>query len=145
MRFRQFWIVLLAIGCSQARKPALEPDFKSDVWRIRLQADSTPTRTLPRKPVDGTIDFSSSLSDVDFRSLIGRSLSRRAEVKVERDSSLGGAAAVYRVILGEVNTDVGKIVLVAKAIRTDSLAGTWSETVLCCSAAGTFVMWRASR
>ena len=138
-------LATLSLACRSHPRTLAEPEFTTGEWRIRLQADSTPSRKLQHTPVTGSIDFAANVAHIDYRPLVGRQLSPHAEVRIEKDSSSTPPSTIYRIILGELNSDVGKIALVAHAIRPDSLAGTWSETVLCCSAVGTFVLWRVHR
>lgn len=130
------------IACRSHPRTPPEPDF-TRLWQIRLQADSTPSRKLQHTPVTGSIDFAAKVAHIDYRPLVGRQLTPQAEVRAEKDSTGSAPSTIYRIILGDTNSDVGKIALVAHVVRADSLAGTWTETVLCCSAGGTYVLWRA--
>jgi len=44
--------------------------------------------------------------------------------------------------LGDSASFDEKIVMSGRAITADSIVGTWTETIVCCSAAGRFALWR---
>jgi hypothetical protein len=128
-------------GCASARRAEPAPLFTSGDWRIRIDVDSAPTRLMPTKPVFGTINFASSRHAIDFRQAISRTLPGGAYV-VALPAQAGGQVPVYKITLGDSSSFDDKVVFLGRAVTSDSIVGTWSETILCCAAVGRFVLWR---
>jgi hypothetical protein len=143
--------IVMAVGlvaiaaCAAASRPAptLTPVFTTGVWRIRIDVDSAPTRFQPTKPVFGTVDFASGHFAIDFRQAIARTLPNAAHV-VQVTPEATGQPPQYKITLGDSTSFDDKIILLGRPVTADSIVGMWSETILCCSAVGRFVLWRVS-
>jgi hypothetical protein len=103
-----------------------------------MDVDSAPTRMRPLKLLRGTIDFTAGVHRIDLRSINPTVLPR-----VHVALMPGAGAASYRIVLGDSTSYDEKIIMVGRAVARDSIVGTWSETILCCSATGRFSLWRA--
>jgi hypothetical protein len=141
MRSRRLALVAMAAGCAAANRPVPQPVFSQGVWHIRLDVDSAPTRLLPTRAIFGTIDFGAGRHSVELRRAIGRDLTNAVLLVAERSPD-HPQSTVYKITLGQPNSFDEKIVLVGRAVTADSVVGTWSETILCCSAGGRFALWR---
>jgi len=136
---------LLAIltACALTNRPSPSPAFGQGAWRIRLDVDSAPSRQVPKQPIYGTINFAAAHYSIELRQAISRSLANSAAVVALPQSNQQGPA-LYKITLGDSNSFDEKIVLVGRPVTSDSIVGTWSETILCCSAAGRFTLWRSA-
>lgn len=137
-------VVTVTAACAGARHPPATPVFTGAPWRIRLDVDSAPSRRVPPQPIFGTIDFAKGRYSID----LFRGLGRQGLADTVRISPVPAVAPDstkrYRIILGDSSSFDDKLVMSARVITADSLIGTWSETILCCSAAGRFTLWRAA-
>jgi hypothetical protein len=136
-------LALVVIGCAMGAVPAPSPALTDGIWQIRLDLDSAPTRTLLKQPVFGTIDFAMKRYTIDLRRSIGRSIPNAASI-VEQPQADRQSPATYKVTLGDSTSFDDKIILIGRRVGSDSIVGTWNETVLCCSAAGRFILWRTA-
>jgi hypothetical protein len=136
-------LAVIAIACATAAAPAPVPVLTEGVWQVRIDLDSAPTRALPKQPVLGTIDFTKKRYSIDLRRSIGRSLPNAASIAAQSQPDRQ-APTVYKITLGDSNSFDDKIILIGRPVSSDSIVGTWTETVLCCSAAGRFTLWRLS-
>ena len=126
------WFALVA--CTAARPKTTPSPLPVGVWQLRLEVDSAPTRRASKEPVFGIVDFTAGIQKLDLRRSIGRTLPTGAHVSVD--------GANYRIVLGDSASYDEKIVMIGKRVASDSIVGTWSETILCCSATGRFSLWR---
>lgn len=137
-------VLIGALSCVTGRRLATTPAFTEGTWRIRLDVDSTPGRRPPNESVVyGTINFARAHYAIDlFRALSHSGIANTALIvaPVNTDAQ---QPPVYRIILGDSASFDDKLVLLAHPVTVDSLIGTWSETIVCCSAAGRFTLWRA--
>ena len=134
-------LAVLLAACALTHRPVPSPAFAQGPWRIRLDVDSAPSRQVPKQPVYGTVDFATAHYSIELRRAISRTLANTAAV-VALPQSNEKAPALYKITLGDSNSFDDKIVLVGRPVTPDSIVGTWSETILCCSAAGRFTLWR---
>jgi hypothetical protein len=146
MRFARCVILLfLGTSCATANRPAPTPTFTQGTWRIRLDVDSTPGRRPPSHPIFGTINFATGHYAID----LFQALSRRDIRDTARIAALPRTderqPATYRIILGDSASYDDKLVFIARQVTRDSLVGTWSETIVCCSAAGRFSLSRGGQ
>jgi hypothetical protein len=130
---------LTLTACAMTRRPP-QPRQPTGTWRIRIDVDSAPTRRVRREPLFGTIDFAAGTYRIDLQHSIGHNLP--PAVHIGAIASSDAAARAYRIILGDSSSYDEKIVMVGRLVTRDSMAGTWTETVLCCAAAGRFSLWR---
>jgi hypothetical protein len=133
--------MLSSAGCATAR-PAPAPVFTTGIWRIRIDVDSAPTRRQPKQLVFGTIDFAAHRYAIDFQHSIGRVLSSAALIAPIGETQR--TSPEYRIILGDSSSFDDKIVMRGRLVAHDSIVGTWTETILCCSAAGRISLWRTA-
>ena len=140
MRRAHRWLLKLVVtcvvsACAAANRQARPVAFAAKSWRLRIDVDSAPTRIGAKGSVVGTIDFATHRHTVDF----WRAISHRIP---------DGAYAVsvgprqYKFVLGDSASFDEKIVMTGSAVTADSIVGTWTETIVCCSAGGRFVLWR---
>lgn len=130
---------LSSVGCATATH-ASAPAFATGTWRVRIDVDSAPTRQLPKQPLFGTIDFATHRYAIDLR----RSLSVLSNGAFIAPAGGSPASSTeYRIVLGDTSSFDDKIVMRGRLVAHDSIVGTWSETIVCCSAAGRFSLWRA--
>ena len=137
-------VVVSALAAACALHTARDPAFKRGVWRVRIDIDSTPTRRLPKNPVFGTIDFAAARHAIDFMPAIGRRLPPGAYV-VTAPRQAPDEPTTYRITLGDSTSFDEKLAFFGRAVTDDSVVGTWTETNLCCAAAGRFALWRVPR
>lgn len=134
-------VAIAVAACARAARSAPTPVFTEGVWHIRLDVDSAPSRQVPKQPISGTVNFATGRYSIDLRRVISRELANRAGVVVLPPQNQR-EAALYKITLGDSNSFDDKIVLLGRPVTSDSIAGTWSETILCCSAGGRFTLWR---
>ena len=134
-------VAVALAACAFMSRPAPTPAFTQGAWRIRLDVDSAPSRQVPKQPIYGTINFATARYAIELRQAISRGLANSAAV-VAVPQENQRTAVQYKITLGDSNSFDEKIVLVGRAVTSDSIVGTWSETILCCSAAGRFTLWR---
>jgi enterochelin esterase family protein len=140
----RFVVILLATltACALTNHASPSPAFARGAWRIRLDVDSAPSRQVPKQPLYGTINFATAHYSIELRQAISRNLANSAAVVAWPQSKQQGPA-LYKITLGDSNSFDEKIVLMGRPVTSDSIVGTWSETILCCSAAGRFTLWRS--
>jgi hypothetical protein len=103
--------------------------------------DSAPTRNPARDPVFGSIDFAAHRYSIDFWRAVNHRLLNSAYV---RAVPVGNREPVpYAITLGDSSSVDEKIVMIGRAVTSDSIVGTWTETIVCCSAGGRFSLWRS--
>ncbi len=125
-----------AAACVTTKQSPSRIDFARNVWRIRIDVDSAPARNPAKEPIFGSVNFTSHHYSVDFWRAINHTLPNAASVTVMQDPRR------YRFIFGDSMSFDDKIIMVGQAVTNDSIVGTWTETILCCSAIGRFVLWR---
>jgi len=140
-RRRIYWFVVALCGCATAGRPTA-PAFTTGTWRVRIDVDSAPTRRLTKQPLFGTIDFATGRYVIDLQHSFNSALPNGAYIAPETNTS--ALAPEYKITLGDSSSFDNKIVMRGRLIARDSIVGTWSETVLCCSAGGHFSLWRAA-
>jgi len=89
-----------------------------------------------KEPTFGSIDFAARRYSIDFWRAINHRLPNGASVAVLEDPRR------YKITLGDSTSFDEKIVMIGRAVTRDSIVGTWSETIVCCSASGRFSLWR---
>ena len=141
MRRTRGLIIAALLGCATASHSS-PPAFTTGTWRVRIDVDSAPTRQLPKQPVFGTIDFATGRYAIDFQHSFRGTLPNGAYIAPVPDAP--ASLPEYRITLGDSSSFDDKIVMRGRLVARDSIVGTWSETVICCSAAGHFSLWRAS-
>ena len=135
------FVAAAAAGCASTRR-ASPPVFTRGPWRIRIDVDSAPSRRPAAQPIFGTIDFANARYSIDFWLAINRRLPNAAHlVPLTGDDS---GHDVIKIVLGDSSSFDDKVVLLGRQVAQDSIVGTWSETIVCCSAAGRFSLWRPS-
>jgi hypothetical protein len=139
-RLRICWTAVVLYGCATAGR-ATPPAFTTGTWRVRIDVDSAPTRRLLKQQLLGTIDFATGRYAIDFQHSFNSALPNGAYVAPTTDAS--ASPAEYKITLGDSSSFDNKIVMRGRLIGRDSIVGTWSETVICCSAGGRFSLWRA--
>jgi hypothetical protein len=139
-------VILLFLGtsCATANRPTPTPTFTQGTWRVRLDVDSTPGRRPPGHPIYGTINFATGHYAIDLFQALSRDIRDTARI-VSLSRTDAQQPAVYRIILGDSASYDDKLVFLARQVTRDSLVGTWSETIVCCSAAGHFTLWRGGQ
>ena len=122
-------------GCAVTNRHEGPVTFAARSWRLRFDVDSAPTRIAAQKTVVGTVDFATHRHVVDFWPAINHRIPNGAYVvRVEPRQ--------YKIILGDSASFDEKIVMIGRAVTSDSIVGTWTETIVCCSAGGHFILWR---
>ncbi|HEY9230189.1 MAG TPA: hypothetical protein VIP11_26285 [Gemmatimonadaceae bacterium] len=147
MNAARCWIAVVVAtiaGCASIRRSLPEPTFTQGTWRIRVDVDSAPSRRASDKPVFGTIDFATARYSIDFGAAIAHRLPNGAYV-VALSQPGDAPSKQFKITLGDSSSFDEKVVLVGRQVKRDSIVGTWSETVMCCSAGGRFSLWRAPR
>jgi len=124
------------VACIAANRSVRPVDFTRDVWQVRIDVDSAPTRLSTKTPVLGSIDFAAHRYSLDLWSAINHRLPNGAYVTAIEEQPR------YRITLGDSASYDEKIVMIGRAVSRDSIVGTWSETIVCCSAGGRFTLWR---
>jgi len=128
---------VLLVGCATAHQLA-PPALTTGTWRVRIDVDSAPDRQLPKQPTFGTIDFAAHRYAIDFRRALNRTLPAGAVI-----APVAEAQNEYRIILGDSSSFDYRIVMRGRLVARDSIVGTWTETIICCSAVGRFSLWRS--
>lgn len=140
---RGWWRVLssalIGAACATATRSAQPVSFPREPWRIRIDIDSAPTRIPTKEPTFGTIDFLAHRHSIDFGRAITHRIPTGAYVVALAE------AGQYKIILGDSASYDEKILMIGRAVTRDSIVGTWTETVVCCSAGGRFSLWRPER
>ena len=136
-------VVVASVTACAPVTPSLQspPVFTRGVWRIRIDVDSAPTRRPSSKPVFGTVDFATARYSLDLWSAINRRLPNGVSVTALSPSS-PEQPTLYKIIIGDTSSYDEKVVLLGRPVTPDSIVGTWTETILCCSAGGRFSLWR---
>ena len=134
MRRCVYLLCLAVLACTTARPQTAPAALPSGVWRIRMDVDSVPTRRASGEPVFGIVDFTAGIQKIDLQHSISRTLPVGAHISLD-----GGN---YKIVLGDSASYDEKIVMIGRRVGPDSIVGKWSETILCCSATGTFSLWR---
>jgi len=134
----RFWLVLIGVaaGCVTANASERPIDFTRDIWQVRLDVDSAPTRNPAKEPAFGSIDFAAHRYSIDFWRAINHRLPNGAYVAALE------APRQYKITLGDSTSFDDKIVMIGRPVTLDSIVGTWTETIVCCSAGGRFTLWR---
>lgn len=134
---RAFVSIGIAAACVTANRSVRPVDFTRDVWQLRLDVDSAPTRHPANEPSLGSIDFAAHRYSLDVWRALNRRLPAGAYVTALDESRQ------YKITLGDSTSFDEKIVMTGRALTADSIIGTWTETIICCSAGGRFMLWRA--
>ena len=137
-------IAVAGAGCARHSRQAPVPVFAQGVWQVRIDIDSAPSRRPSTKPVFGSIDFAAGRYSIDFRLAINRTLPNGAFIATIPRSD-DRQPPMYKVTLGDSSSFDEKVVMLGRLVTRDSIVGTWSETILCCSAGGRFTLWRTPR
>ena len=142
---RTLWLIagIAGAACATRSIPVQPPVFAQGVWQIRIDVDSAPTRRPATRPVIGTIDFAAARYSLSFLTAINRTLPNGAYVVALPGQDDG--PPLYKVTLGDSSSFDDKVVFLGRLVGRDSIVGTWSETILCCSAGGRFALWRRGR
>jgi hypothetical protein len=90
--------------------------------------------------IEGTVTADFSAFDIDFESLLGRSVATGIHFSLVK-----GADSPFQFTLGELGSDHEVVTFEGRVIRPDSVIGTWEEIRYCCGARGRFTLWRPSR
>jgi hypothetical protein len=125
----------ICCGCSAANRLEQPVAFTARSWRLRIDVDSAPTRIAAKQTVVGTVDFTTQRHMVDLWPAINHRIPNSAYVARLEPRQ-------YKIILGDSASFDEKIVMTGRAVTPDSIVGTWTETVVCCSAGGRFTLWR---
>jgi hypothetical protein len=136
-------VAALVAGCAARRGELAAPVFTQGVWLVRIDVDSAPTRRPSTKPIVGTVDFAAARYAIDFFQAIKRRLPPGAYV-VALPPQQEGQPPLYKMTLGDSSSFDEKLVFLGRLVGPDSIVGTWSETILCCSAGGRFALWRTT-
>jgi hypothetical protein len=128
-------LISICCGCSAANRLEQPVTFTARSWRLRIEVDSAPTRIAAKQTVVGTVDFTTHRHMVDFWPAINHRIPNGAYVARLKPRQ-------YKIILGDSASFDEKIVMTGRAVTPDSIVGTWTETVVCCSAGGRFTLWR---
>lgn len=115
------------------------PAFTTGTWRMRINVDSAPTRQRLKEPLYGTVDFAAHRHAIDLRRIVNVHSSGAFITPLEGSSP---PSTDYRIVLGDSSSFDEKIVMRGHLVGRDSIVGTWSETIVCCSAGGRFSLWR---
>jgi len=91
---------------------------------------------VAKGPNFGSVDFASHRYSLDFSHAINHRVPTGAYVSALAESQH------YRITLGDSTSFDDKIVMIGNAVTRDSIVGTWTETIVCCSAGGRFTLWR---
>lgn len=141
LAFTYALVLATQIGCATTSRLAT-PTFATGTWRVRIDIDSAPTRRVLKQTLFGTIDFANKRFTIDFEHSIGHVLQNAA--RIASDSTAEISTKQYRIVLGDSASVDEKIVMRGHLVARDSIVGVWTETILCCSAAGRFSLWRAA-
>ena len=139
-RFRShrigFALLAALFACVTSKRQVRPVDFTARIWQLRIDVDSAPTRNPAKGPTLGTVDLVAHRYSLDFWRAINRKLPNGAYLAPSEQPQQ------YKVILGDSTSFDEKIVMIGEAVTPDSIIGTWTETIVCCSAGGRFVLWR---